>query len=93
MTNLHDPLSDLVTEVPHHMATDDLCRDAWRAGRRRRLRRRAAVAGAAAAVVALIAPSVPQAAEWVRSVEPAGSRPSPAVDGYPQRIGHQWWLR
>jgi hypothetical protein len=93
MTNLHEPLSDLVAEVPRHLVTDDLARDAWRAGRRRRWRRRAAVAGAVAAVVAVATPVLPQAAEWVRTVEPAGSTPAPAVDGYPERIGHQWWLR
>lgn len=93
MTNLHEPLSDLVAEVPQHLVTDDLPRSAWRAGRRRRLRRRAAVAGGTAAVIALVAPSIPWAIESISSSEPAGNHLAPAVDGYPERIGHQWWLR
>lgn len=93
MTNLKDPLSDLVREVPRHVVPDDLARTAWAAGRRRRWRRRTAVTGAAAAVLALLGPTVTSTSGWVGSVGPAGSEGGPVVEGYPERIGHQWWVR
>jgi hypothetical protein len=93
MTDLREPLSDLVREVPRHVVPDDLHRTAWAAGRRRRWRRRAVTTAAAGAVLAILAPVLTPATDWIRSVEPAGTRSGPSVGGFPQRIGHQWWVR
>jgi hypothetical protein len=90
---LHDALSDLVREVPEHVVRDDLADIAWAAGRRRRWRHRVFVAGAVAAVLAVVGPSILAAADRARTIQPAGSRGERVVNGYPQRIGHQWWRR
>lgn len=92
-SRLRDSLSDLVREVPEHVVPDDLAHRAWAAGRRRRWRRRATAAGVAAAVLAVVGSSIMPAAEWMQTVQPAGSQGERVVDGYPQRIGHQWWVR
>jgi hypothetical protein len=93
VTDLRDPLSDLVREVPRHVVPDDLHRTAWAAGRRRRWRRRALTAAAAAAVLAVLAPVLTPATDLIRSIEPADTRGGPTIGGFPQRIGHQWWVR
>lgn len=93
MTDVREPLADLVREVPRHVVPEDLAHTAWAAGRRRRWRRRAALAGASTAVLALLATTVTPVADWPRMVVPAAPPGGQAVDGYPQRIAHQWWLR
>ena len=63
---------------------------AWADGRRRRVRVRAQALVAAAAVLgllALVAPGLPAPVPtFARSSETV-------VDGYPERIGRQWWVR
>lgn len=88
--NLADLLDDLADTAPAPAVTPDRL---WAAGRRRRRRRarraRAAlVAVAAVGVLALLLPSasVP--------VVPTYARMSSAgVDGHPERIGRQWFVR
>ena len=83
---LPDLLDDLSRSDPVR-ARADL---AWADGRRRRVRVRARTLVAAAAVLgllALVAPGLP-------APVPTFARSSgTAVDGYPERIGRQWWVR
>jgi hypothetical protein len=93
VTDLRNPLSDLVREVPRHVVSEDLHGTAWAAGRRRRWRRRALTTAAAAAVLAVLAPVLTPATDMIRSIEPAETRGGPTIGGFPQRIGHQWWVQ
>jgi hypothetical protein len=94
MTNsLRDALDDLVGAVPDHVVRDDLPAAAWTAGRRRRLRRRLVNGALAAAAVLVAAVVVVPMVQDVRSLPPASDEPGPGVASYPQRIGHQWWVR
>lgn len=92
-STLRDILDDLVTAVPGHVASPGLAEKSRAAGKRRRIRRRIVRSAVAAAVVALVAAVVvPGVPEW-RS-QPAGAdHYSDGVTSYPQRIGHQWWVR
>jgi hypothetical protein len=93
--DLKEPLADLVREVPRHVAKPDLADMAWAAGRRRRRTRRTAFAAAAAfaaVVLAGTAPGLLGALGMDRDV-PFANGSGVAVDGYPQRIGHSWWIR
>ncbi len=91
MTDLKQPLEDLVEDVPRHVVADDLAATAWAAGRRRRRFRRTAVTGLALAVVALATPVVPTLVDQVPAT-PADTRSEAVADGYPQRVGRQWWI-
>jgi hypothetical protein len=94
MTNsLRDAFDDLVTVVPEHVVRDDLPAAAWAAGRRRRLRRRLVNGALAAAAVVVAAVVVVPMVQDVRSLPPASDERQPSVSSYPQRIGHQWWVR
>jgi hypothetical protein len=92
-SDLHDKLTDLVTEVPAFLVNDDLASVAWAAGRRRRRVRRAATAGLLVVVLACAGLLAGRAMDLVRPLQPAASQKSAGVDGYPERIGHQWWVR
>jgi hypothetical protein len=89
---LPELLDDLARSEPV-AETPDLAARAWAGGRRRRrlAQVRGAVSVAAAlAVVALLVPGVPAelpAGGFARSSSSAG------VDGHPERIGRQWWVR
>jgi hypothetical protein len=94
MTNsLRDALDDLVAAVPDHVVRDDLPAAAWTAGRRRRFRRRVVSGAVAAAAVVLAAVVVVPMVQDVRSLTPASEERGEGVTAYPQRIGHQWWIR
>ncbi len=90
-SDLREPLHDLVSEVPRHVASPDLAAAAWAAGRRRRLRRRVASTAVTLTLVALVVGSLLAFSVGPRIVQPAGAGASPKVGGYPQRIVHQWW--
>lgn len=91
MTDLKQPLADLVEDVPRYVVPGDLAASAWAAGRRRRRLRRTAVAGALLAVVGLATPVVPTVSDHLPST-PADTRSATVVDGYPQRVAKQWWV-
>lgn len=87
---LHDLLDDLARAQP--ATSPALAERAWADGRRRRTRTWGRAAVAAAAVVALLVVLVPAAPPELPV--PAFARPSAAgVDGHPERIGRQWWVR
>jgi hypothetical protein len=93
MTNpLRETLDDLVVDVPRHVVPADASAAAWRAGRRRRIGKRVAGSVAALAIAALAVTTLPVLDE-LRSAPPADSDPAPGVTSYPERIGHQWWVR
>ncbi len=90
MTDLHDPLEDLVADVPSYVVADASV--AWAAGRRRRTRRRVGGAVAVAALVVLVGGfvrTVPQAVP----LQPAGGSESGPVDGYPSQVEKPWFER
>ncbi|GAA4378908.1 hypothetical protein [Nocardioides caricicola] len=80
MSDLRDPLDDLLSDVPTYVVPD--ARAAWAAGARRRTRRRVGVAAAVTVVVALVAGAV----TWLpRTVEPQPAD-GEGVGGYPARV-------
>jgi hypothetical protein len=86
-TPLGEALHDLATTMTDHIGRRDLAGPARAAAQSRRWRRRATIA----ALFVLIAASIPL-------LGTAADRPAPAdsgegVDGYPLRIGHQWFVR
>lgn len=96
MSPIRDALDDLVTEVPSHVVPDDLAGTAWRSGRRRRIRKRIAGSVGAVGVVAALVVAILPVVNNLSSAPPAsepGDPGGPGVTSYPQRIGHQWWVR
>jgi hypothetical protein len=91
-TPLRDALDDLVTDVPAHVVPTDLGPRAWRAGRRRRVRRRLALSMLVAAAAILSVAVTPIVGDLRPLYLPADADDR-GVGGYPQRIGHQWWIR
>lgn len=80
MSDLRDPLDDLLSDVPTYVVPD--ARAAWAAGARRRTRRRVGVVAAVAVVVALVAGAI----TWLpRTVEPQPAD-GEGVGGYPARV-------
>lgn len=90
--DLHDPLEDLVREVPRHVVRPDLARTAWASGRRRRLRKRAAATACAAAAVAAVLGLGPGVADRLDRAAPAASTEDTVATGYPERIDKPWRL-
>uniref|UniRef100_UPI00356B4C29 hypothetical protein n=1 Tax=Nocardioides sp. TaxID=35761 RepID=UPI00356B4C29 len=90
MTDLREPLEDLVAEVPAYVGAD--AGAAWRAGRRRRHRRRLGTVAAVAALVVLAGGVVNQ---LPRASEPpvAGGDPAPGVTGHPGHVLKPWFER
>jgi hypothetical protein len=88
--DLRELLDDLAASEP--VPTPGLAERAWVDGRRRRLRTRLQVAVAAAAALALVALVTPGLPAQVGVPQFAG-RGAAGVDGYPERIGRQWWVR
>ncbi|GAW50719.1 MULTISPECIES: hypothetical protein [unclassified Nocardioides] len=86
MTDLRDPLEDLVAEVPSYVVPD--AAGAWRAAARRRTRRRVGAAAAVVAVVALVAGLV-SVLPRTGDVPPAGDLGS-GVQGYPSHVEKPW---
>lgn len=80
MSDLRDPLDDLLADVPTYVVPD--ARAAWAAGARRRTRHRLGVVAAACLAVALVAGAI----AWL----PSRIEPHPAdgggVEGYPARV-------
>jgi hypothetical protein len=87
---LHDLLDDLARTEP--VAAPALAERAWTAGRRRRLRVRLQAGIGVAAALALLALVVPPVTQGVPAA-PFARGSGAAVDGYPERIGRQWWVR
>jgi hypothetical protein len=89
VSELRDPLDDLLAEIPAHVVPD--ARAAWAAGARRRVRRRL---GAVAAVLVLVALAGALVAGLPRAVHvtPADGDDG-GVDGYPARIEKPWFVR
>jgi hypothetical protein len=88
---LRDAFEDLAATAPRPAGTPDRARRAWRAGRRRRWGKRMVGSLAVVALVVLAAITFLPLADQVRSLEPAEGHTG--VTGYPQRVGHQWWVR
>ncbi|WP_155372701.1 TolB-like translocation protein [Catellatospora vulcania] len=89
-SRLSDAFDDLTAEVAPFVVRDDLGRTAWRAGRRRRTRRLLTTSSLAVTALAVLAMTVLPWAGGPRALTPAGGEAG--VTGYPQRIGHQWWI-
>lgn len=86
MSDLRDPLDDLLADVPTYVVPD--ARAAWAAGARRRTRHRVVVGACVTVVVTLLAGAV----VWLpRVVEPQPAGES--VDAYPARLDHAYWSR
>ncbi|GAB3777965.1 TolB-like translocation protein [Nocardioides ungokensis] len=86
---LHEPLHDLVAEVPSYVAPD--ARAAWSAGARRRTRRRVGVAGLV--VLLVLAASAGIGLLPHRASVPPVDQPGGGVDGHPSRIDYPYWTR
>ena len=87
MSDLREPLDDLLAEVPAHVVPD--AREAWAAGARRRTRRRAGVAAAVVIAIAAVAGLV-RVLPHASDVQPAGGAGS---TGYPAHVDQPWLLR
>lgn len=85
MSDLRDPLDDLLADVPTYVVPD--ARSAWAAGSRRRTRRRIAIGAVAAVVIAVVASAV----SWLpRVVEPQPAS-NGGVGAYPTRVDYPYW--
>ena len=87
MSDLREPLDDLLAEVPAYVVADPHA--AWAVGVRRRALRRVGVAGAVAGAVVLLAGLV-TVLPSANDVQPAGD---PDSTGYPAHIDKPWLLR
>ena len=85
---LHEPLHDLLAEVPSYVAPD--ARAAWAAGARRRTRRRVATGGLAVLLVLLAGAGIGVLPRLV-PVAPA-DQPGGGVHGYPTRLDYPYWV-
>ena len=86
---LHEPLHDLVAEVPSYVVPD--ARGAWAAGARRRTRRRVAAGGLVVLLVLLAGTGVrvlPRSLDVAPAQQPGGG-----ADGHPTRIDYPYWTR
>jgi hypothetical protein len=88
--DLRELLEELAAGEP--APAPGLAERAWAGGRRRRRRSRLQVAVAAAAALALVALVTPGLPASVGVPQFAG-RGAAGVEGYPERIGRQWWIR
>lgn len=70
----------------------ELAQVAWSQGRRRRRLRHATAATVVLAVLGVGAATLPFIHQPL-PFAPADGGGSTAVEGYPERIGHQWWVR
>lgn len=86
---LHEPLHDLLAEVPSYVVPD--ARAAWVAGARRRTRRRVATGGLVVLLVLLAGVGLGVLPRLV-PVAPAQQSGS-GVDGHPTRIDYDYWIR
>jgi hypothetical protein len=93
MTDLRGALDDLVTHVPAHVGGGDAATRSWARGRRRRLRHRLGGTAIVSAVAVVLAMAVAPLVGGPGLPLPIADDTDPGVDGYPQRIGHQWWVR
>ena len=89
-TPLHDLLDDLGRS--EEVSSPALAERAWADGRRRRRRSRVQGVVAAAAALLLLALVAPVLLDDAAVPQFARSG-SAGVDGHPERIGHQWWVR
>ena len=89
---IRDQLHDLAGHAPDPLASGDLAATAWSSGRRRRVRRRLRSAAVGLVVVVAVVGTVLGLTSLPSTVQPTGGG-APAVDGYPERITHQWWTR
>lgn len=90
--DLRTSLEELVADGPPSLMPYELAQAAWSQGRRRHRLRQATAATVVLAVLGVGAAAVPFIHQPQRFA-PADGGGSPAVEGYPQRIGHQWWVR
>jgi hypothetical protein len=90
--DLRSSLKDLVAEGPPNLVPHELAQAAWSQGRRRRRVRQLTIAALVLVVVGVGAVTVPLA-NHAQLFAPADGGGSSTVTGYPERIGHQWWLR
>lgn len=86
---LHEPLHDLLAEVPSYVVPD--ARAAWAAGARRRTRRRVATGGLVVLLVLLAGVGIGALPRLV-PVGPA-QQSAGGVDGHPTRIDYPYWSR
>lgn len=84
---LHDPLHDLLAEVPSYVVPD--AREAWVSGARRRTRRRIGATGLVVLLVLLVSAGIGVLPRPV-SVAPV-DQPGGGVDGHPSRIDYPYW--
>jgi hypothetical protein len=90
--DLRSALKDLVAEDPPNLVPHELAQAAWSQGRRRRRVRQLTIAALVLAVVGVGAVTVPLASHS-QLFAPTDGGGSTSVGGYPERIGHQWWVR
>ncbi len=87
--DLHDLLDDLASDAT---VAPGLADRAWQAGSARAGARRLRLAGVAAALVGVLALLLPSAGVAVPALGPARGETA-GVQGHPERIGRQWWVR
>lgn len=94
MDTLTEALRRAADDAPTDVGRPDAVEAAWAGGRRRRVAGRVGGVATVLAVVALVVGIVGGSVGVVpRAVVPADGGRGAGVSSYPQRIGHQWWVR
>lgn len=98
--DLRSSLEDLVAEGPPRLVPRELAQAAWSQGRRRRRLRLATMTtlvlvllGVGVGVGVGVDPFHSHSPRFPPADGSGGVGGEPAVGGYPERIGHQWWVR
>lgn len=99
MDTLTRAIRDAADQAPDDLgvSSGQWVRQAWRSGRRRRLARGVAsgagLAAAAAVIVSLVLSGLGGMPSATVPADGSSRADRVGVSSYPQRIGHQWWVR
>ncbi|MBD3783365.1 MAG: hypothetical protein IE926_10495 [Micrococcales bacterium] len=93
MDTLTEAMHTAADAAPTSLAPEASAAAAWRRGRRRRLATWVGTAGTVLALLLLVVGVALAPLGLPRAAVPAGDPSRHGVTAYPQRLGHQWWVR